>query len=427
MTKYIIFFTALLFSQSVYSQIYTEKQTRHRFAQMTLGLDFQASFGGSTNYINLQGNTQPLEFGGSFSPRVLIGGTHFWGHADFYVAIPLYSTFNKKEQQEITALRGVETVFKYYPLRIENNKFRPYIGTSLAPFYYKQSNNNFEYPNGPALNHTNFPLLGGITFNSKNHLIELGMAWNYANRQDYYISRTNLESVKTPPFYATLSYRYMFETTLGAEKNWESGKTKEVTRTLAERGALNGFYIGAGVSSAFWLKENSYNSNTRPYINKYDTSIMPDFTMGYYLHQPDLNIAVGYRAYGASTKTYGAIQQLKRKSILFEVTKYLFDYHGFVPFIGPVISYEKLSFEEEFEGRKTVDLKGDKLGYGLTFGWDIRPNRLQTWILRTNLRWYPNLDLDVDQGSKISFDNLEFNFIQLIIYPNRIIKRKSKR
>ena len=219
----------------------------------------------------------------------------------------------------------------------------------------------------------------------------------------------------------------MIETTLSAEKNWESGITEKVTKTLAERGALNGFYIGVGISSAFWLKESSYNNAIRPYINKYSPSILADFTLGYYLHKPDLNMAVGYRGYGASTRTYGAIQQLKRKSILFEVTKSLFDYHGFVPFIGPVISYENLSFKESFEGTKTVDLKGNKLGYGLTLGWDIRPNRIQSWVLRTNLRWYPNLDLDVDQNSKISFDNLEFNFIQLIIYPNRIIKRKSKR
>lgn len=219
----------------------------------------------------------------------------------------------------------------------------------------------------------------------------------------------------------------MLETTLSAEKNWESGRTEEVTKTLAERGKLNGFYLGAGISSAFWLKESSYNSKTRPYINKYSTSIMPDFTLGYYLHKPDLNIAVGYRGYGTSTKTYGAIQQLSRKSILLEVTKCLFDYHGFVPFIGPTVSYEKLSFKENFEGTTTIDIEGNKFGYGLTFGWDIRPNRIQSWILRTNLRWYPNLHLEVDQNSKISFDNLEFNFIQLIIFPNRIIKRKPKR
>jgi hypothetical protein len=351
----------------------------------------------------------------------LIGGTHFWGHADFYIGIPLLSSSIEYNNQKITARRGVETVFKYYPLRIEHNKLRPYIGTSLAPFSFEQRNGNFRYSNGPLLNHTSFPLLGGFTYNSKNHLIELGLAWNYRNKQDYYISSTQIERIKTPPIYATLSYRYMFETTLSAEDNWESGRTKKITDILAEKGRLNGFYVGAGISSAFWLNESSYNETNRPYISKYGISIMPDFTLGYYLHKPDLNLAIGYRGYGSSTNTYGAIQQVRRKSVLFEATKYLFDYHGFVPFVGPYFSYENLSFEENFEDSKTYDTKERKLGYGFTFGWDIRPNRIQSWILRTNIRWNPNLFIEVEPNQKVSFDNLEFNFIQLIIYPNRMI------
>lgn len=211
-------------------------------------------------------------------------------------------------------------------------------------------------------------------------------------------------------------------TTLSAEKDWESGRSKEVTDILAESGRLNGFYVGAGISSAFWLNQSSYNQSNRPYISKYDNSTMPDFTLGYYFHKPDLNVAIGYRGYGTSTNAYGAIQQLLRKSFLFEATKYLFDYHGFVPFLGPTISYENLSFMEDFEGQMIYDVEDSKLGYGLTFGWDIRPNRIQSWILRTNLRWYPSLFLEVEPNSKVSFDNLEFNFIQLIIYPNRMIK-----
>lgn len=392
---------------------------------MNFGVDFQSSFGGSAKFINSQGNISSFNLNSNFSPRLLIGGTHFWGHADIYIAIPVASQNTTAQNQEITAFRGVETVFKYYPWRIENHKIRPYVGTSIAPFYYQQKNYNFTYANGPELNHTNFPLLGGLTFNAKNHLIELGVAWNYENTQDYYISRNTIAQVDTPPLYATLSYRYMIDTTLNAEKSWESGQTEKVTTYLADRGLLNSLYIGVGMSSAFWLNTSDYNKELRPYIGKYDTSIMPDFTLGYYLHKPDVNIAIGYRSYGTSTNVYGAVQQLNRKSFLIEATKYLFDYKGFAPFIGPALSYEKLTFQESFEGINTVNENDKKLGYGLTFGWDIRPNRIQNFILRTNLRWYPNLTLDVNNTS-ISFNNLEFNFIQLIIYPNRFKKRTIK-
>lgn len=427
MKKLVTVLLLFLTTPICHAQVYTEKQTRHRFAQLNIGFDFQSSFGGSSKYLDQQGNIQSVQLSNSFAPRFLIGGTHFWGHADFYIAIPLIYPSFSIDNQKITAFRGVETVFKYYPYQIEYQKIRPYIGVSLAPFFFEHQNNYFQFPDGPDLNHISYPLLGGITYNAKNHLVELGFAWNYQNMQDYYISRTQVEKINTPPFYASLSYRYTIETTLSAEKNWESGKTKEITDFLASKGRLNSLYIGAGISSAFWLKQSSYNKTVRPYIGKQGISIMPDFTVGYYLHEPDLNFAIGYRSYGASTNSYGVNQQLRRNSILIESTKYLFDYQGFVPFIGPVISYENLLFQENFEGSLTLNYNYKKLGYGLTFGWDIRPNRIQSWILRTNLRWYPNLVLPIHANNKVAFDNLEFNFIQLIIYPNRLINLKSKK
>ena len=67
----------LLICNLAYSQVYTEKQTRHRFAQLNLGVDFQSSFGGSTKYLDQQGKHNPLNLSSSYSPRFLIGGTHF--------------------------------------------------------------------------------------------------------------------------------------------------------------------------------------------------------------------------------------------------------------------------------------------------------------------------------------------------------------
>jgi len=420
-----IILTIILLSilgQISFSQVYTEKQTRHRFAQLNMGLDWETNFGGHTNYLDKAGNIKTTKLSSTYTPRFVIGGTHFWGHADFYIAIPLSSPKIAADNQEIQYLRGVETAFKYYPRRIEHRKFSPYIGFSIAPFYFEQHNNFLAFKNGPELYSTNFPLLTGVTFLNKNHLFEFGLAWNYANKQTYPISRLQKAAIKTPPLYLNLSYRYMLETTLSAEKNWESGQTKVITEKLTMQKKLNGVYVGVGLSAAFWSGESSYNTAERTYIEKYGISILPDFTFGYYLHRPDINIALGYRGYGTSTNTYGTRQVLQRNSLVLETTKCLFDYHGFVPFIGPAISYENLSFKEQFEQQQAYEVSKNKIGYGITFGWDIRPTRIQTWILRTNLRWYPNLKLEVKGEKKISFDTLEFNFIQLIIYPNRLFK-----
>ena len=221
--------------------------------------------------------------------------------------------------------------------------------------------------------------------------------------------------------------RYFFDASIRAEPNWESGKTKKMTEALEKRGGLNTFYLGVGLSSAFWLGESTYNTENRPYLTKYSTSILPDFSFGYYHHKWDMNLGLSYRNMSASTDAYGAVQFIDRQSLGVEVTKNLFDYNGFVPFIGPILSKENLGFTEFFEGQQFRDIDQRKLSFGLTFGWDIRPNRLTSWILRTNLRWYPSLNLAVDTSNAISFNNLEFNFIQLIIYPGRMFKPVNKR
>lgn len=419
MNKIYLFICFLGLSHSLVAQVYVEKQTRHRFAQLNLGFDFQSSFGGSVTYLDASDRLQNLDLESLRRPRFLIGGTHFWGHADIYIAIPMGGPTMSSDNQEINFLSGVETVFKYYPWRIAHNKIRPFIGTSLAPFYFEQDNDNLLFGDGPELNHTGLPLLAGLSFNNKNHLVDLGFMWNYANERDYYISRDQIATIDTPPLYVNLSYRYMIETTLNAEKNWESGRTAEVVEALEAEKKLDGIYLGAGMSSAWWMGQSTYNTANRPYIERYSTSIMPDFTLGYYFNKADLNIATSYRGYGTSTNTYGAIQSLNRRSLVLEATKFIFDYHGFVPFVGPALSYERLSFTESFERELVHDMTDDQVSYGLTFGWDVRPNRLQNFILRTNLRWFPDLQLEVDNNQSISFNNIEFNFIQLIIYPNR--------
>ena len=401
-------------------QVFVEKQTRHRFAQLNMGLDYQTNFGGTTSYLDALGQSQSLDFKSLNKLRFLIGGTHFWGHADFYIAISLFNPRMRENNQEVYYSSGVETVFKYYPWRIKHKTIRPFVGLSIAPFYYEQDNLNLEYGDGPELNHTSLPVVGGFTFNYKNHLLETSLLWNYANQQDYFISRTVSSTVETPPLYFSVSYRFMLETTLSAEKSWENGTAQSIAADKASKGELNNFFVAAGLSSSFWNGKSSYNEKIRPYITKYSTSIMPDFALGYYLHKPDLNFTLSYRGYGTSTNSYGAIQVLKRRSLAFEITKFLFDYHGFVPFVGPLVSYEDLLFQEEFEDQLIHNIEDNQFTYGLAFGWDIRPNRLQTWILRTNLRWYPKLEIQVEEGNAIAFDNIEFNFIQLVIYPGRM-------
>ncbi len=401
------------------AQVYTEKQSRHRFAQLSLGLDYQTSLGGKTTFLNASGNLESLDLGSIQKPRFLIGGTHFWGHADFYIAIPIAGPSFESNNQDIFFTSGVETIFKYYPWRIEHHRLRPFVGFSIAPFFYQQDNLIGE-GTGPEKLHLGFPLLSGFTYNHQNFLLELGLNYNYSNSIDYFISRSREATIQTPPLYLYFSLRYMLETTLSAEKGWESGETARITDHLAAKGQLNNFFIGAGMSSAWWLGNSSYNQSERPFLPGYGISLMPDFSLGYYLHQPDINLALNYRSYNGGGTTYGVRQSLKRRSISLEATKYVLDYHGFAPFIGPAISYENLRFRERFEQEALKEFQDQKIAFGIAFGWDIRPNRLQTFLLRTNLRYFPSLKLDVAGNKQINFSNIEFNFIQLIVFPERL-------
>ena len=86
-------FTLLLglvfLTSQMQAQLFVEKQSRHRFAQLTFGLDYQSSIGGQTRFLNAQNQIASFDLGQTQKARLLIGGTHFWGHADIYLAIPL--------------------------------------------------------------------------------------------------------------------------------------------------------------------------------------------------------------------------------------------------------------------------------------------------------------------------------------------------
>lgn len=420
MKHILILYILIMFSFSANAQLYVEKQTRHRFAQMNVGIDIQRSFGGNTTFLNSDNQLQSLNLGSLARPRVIIGGTHFWGHADFFIAIPVVNPNFESDDQTIFFSNGVETGFKVFPWRIEHKKLRPYVGVSIAPYRYRQNNLLSGFPNGPGVNHTGYPVIAGLVYNSGSHILELNAGWNYNNNIDYYISRSTVTQVSTPPIYASIGYKYLFDTTVGAEESWESGATQLATKRLAAKGKLTGWTIGLGMSSSLGLGSSEYNANTRPYIFEKGISIFPDIAIGYHLFHPDMNINLAYRKYGKSTRTYGTVQRKNRRSIGLEIVKYVGDYHGFAPFIGPIVSSERLTFSETHEGENTQEISKDQIHMGLTFGWDIRPDRMQTMVLRTSLRYYPNLHInDLPEGA-VTFTNLEFNFIQVVLYPGRM-------
>ncbi len=401
---------AILFTTGILAQSYVKSQTRHRFAQLNLGVDYLFMPSANTQSTFINDNSQPENFqlDNGHQARLIFGGTHFWGHADFYVAVPIAS-FGKSY-----FVPSVETGAKYYPWRLQRNKIRPFIGAAFIPSLYQQGDGTSKIKNM-------YPVLGGISYAHKLNIIELGLTYNFLNSYQYYISPTQQTTVKTHPLWFTLAFKYMLETTATAEDEWLNGNTKRKTDSLAHTGKLNSFYIAAGPSASFYTSESEYNNQTKPYLDNHIASnIFADLSVGYYHHFSDAQINLAYRNVNSNLKAYGSEQKLNRKSLSIEFQKFLFDYHGFVPFIGVSFSKEWLNVQESTNNIKTIDESSTAIKPGISFGWDIRPNRLQTFIIRTNLRYVPNLSVKMPNGQLVNFNQLEFNFIQLVLYPQRI-------
>ena len=58
------------------------------------------------------------------------------------------------------------------------------------------------------------------------------------------------------------------------------------------------------------------------------------------------------------------------------------------------------------------------MGYGVVFGWDIKQSDVDYITLRTNLRYTPEFNFK-SGGYKFTSERIEFNFIQIVYYPER--------
>jgi hypothetical protein len=387
-------------SYSLFGQPYIHGgNTRHRFAQMYVGADIRW-------YPKGQGiipsATSADAFSASEELRIKIGGIHFWGHADFFIA------FNVLSINKSGFATGVETGGIYYPLRLQHKKLRPFVGISFITQYYKAGAAGF-------LEDIRFPLLAGVGYMHKQHYFTLAASYTYQRNYTYYISTEQASSLKMPGFTVTLGYAFTFETTISAEKNWQNGKTQKATEILGNEGKLNGLTIGIGMSSALMTKESA----NYDFLNQHKlANPFVEFSLGYYFFKPDLQLNLAFRNINSKQTAFGLEQTARRTVYTFEAYHFLADYHGFAPFLGATLGYEQLTLTDDF-GQTQNTYKSAAIKPGLIAGWDIRPNNLQSWYLRTNVRWTPNLSVEGAVGT-FNFDQLEINFIELVIFPGRL-------
>jgi hypothetical protein len=425
-----IFFIISTLSIDSFAQIpsFSKDSTkRFRFAQTTIGGDLRITpAGGTSSFINSSGATESYDLGSAAWGRFVISGWHFWGHADFYIGLPLMKLSEKEFGTDGNAfyMNGVETGVKLYPSKIQEGKLRPFIGMSFNNTVFWQEHDKVKNLN---LSRNTLPVQAGLTYVKNKSIFDLGVTYNHQTDFDYYISKTQTSSVSLPKVNLSLGWRTYFDMSEKDEPALLDGSLDSLGRKIKSDKKASAFSIAAGLSSPFYIK-NKYNSENFPYIGdfRFSNSFI-DYGLGFYWHKPDVHFNVAYRNYKNKLDAFDVQQEYKRNSVGLEVYKFLFDYHGFVPFLGPIVSYDQNSMKVSENGADLVNHTQSDVRYGFVFGWDIRQDDIQWLMLRTNLRYYPSYQLNIE-NKDYNFNQLEFNIIQAVFYPSRFkwVKNNKK-
>jgi len=423
--RIVIFIFSLSCIFKLIAQDTTSQKQRLDFAKnyFELGGIYFPSFTGKRL---LNGQETMFTHPASMNQYIAWGGFHFWGHAEFYVNIPLkHRTFSKNEETDFELLHNVITGARFYPWAIKEKKIRPYFGIGWSSMSFKQT---IEPEQDQPYQSKNFMLNyeAGFTYNFKNFGVRLGANYFNDNTWKYPISPTQKSTIKTPNYSFQLGLLYAFDMTKNNPKNvvdeWNSYPKKSKLSYNAKK--FGDFFIAAGPSSSFSLSKSKFNQSNFPFLkDRLSSKPYFDYAIGYQFNKANFFTALSYRNPEFETKGYGVTQNIKKNSIAFEVNKYLSDYRGHASYIGFNIAYDNIKYTEDVNGVKR-ELSFSSFEPGITFGWDIVPGKTSEAItLRTNLRWYPLSNFGVD-GQKFKFSQLEYNLIQVVFYPERLKKRK---
>lgn len=404
--------TAALAQDSVYTQRYLSKSTR--FAWTTLGVEL-LSLGGGTNTRVEQGNVVAGSFGRTTYPGLTIGGVHFWGHADFYVTFPLglLALNDQREPLRVTYRQGIETGARIYPWKLSPGKWRPFVGVSRRLLSYRQESDD---ASTVAPNYQQFitPIQFGITYVSPRFLVSLSSYYQRKQEADYFVAPTQTGRITFDPLSFNLSLLWYWDTDRGYRTKAAATNLNLLYKVLQKENLLSAWYWGVGPSSALQMSRSPLFEKKFPYLyDDFSGGFAPDLTFGRFFDQAELHVGISYRTYAARLRGFDTDIQMRRHSFMVEAFKNMFDWLGFVPYVGITGSLENM--RTRVNGELTTE---SKPAVGFIFGWDIRVTKTGTNVLRTNLRYVPNLHSRV-QGEKLMYDHLEFNFIQWVQYIGR--------
>lgn len=396
--------------------------TQYNFAQSYIGLAMQyLPASGETHYLTNDGALQKANIPALIQPRLRIGGLHFWGKADFSLSFPLYGWYAGKQQAELQSAysTGVDVGARYYIRHIRRNRLSPFVGINWCAYSYIQKANSQAW--GPLLDKQMYSLEAGACYTTRRaYLFDAVVQFLPLHTFDYALSRTWFSTLTLPSLSFQIGIKKLFDFT----NYYSSGGMQKYHVALDKymnAGRMgNSFSIAAGPSSALQISRSPFERNERAFLqNAFPVGLFPDLAVGYYVARPNIEVRLSYRPITQSQSAYDFSQRINRQSLLLEGIKFFWDYKGFVPFAGAGLSAEWIQMLEKDSGRTITDIHSKQDALVLVAGWDIRPSKVEWLILRTNLRYSPDLHLTIN-SQRLSLDQLEINFIQVVFYPQRL-------
>lgn len=426
MRKVILFASVIMLCQAMAAQEYIiEGRKRLNFAKtyFELGSQFAPSFIGKK--IGQDNTIQTFKNPAAFVPYLNIGGLHFWGHAEFYISIPIAQLrLKNSDSLNFSYSNSVVTGARLLPWAYKDKKIRPYLGASWAVVNLNQNSEN-ELAKSSYLENR-ILLDGGLIYGKKNLMARIGVNYNPSSQWNYPISKTTFQSISTPSLipYFGLVYSYESTRSKGMEKQNAILNQYPVLSSPSMDATKKGdWFVGIGPSTSFIVSKSAYNQTVNPFFtSKPISTTFWDVALGYQFNKAGLVTAISYRSPSFTNESFGVRQVIMKQTVVFETFKFLTDYTGFTPYLGLNLGFDRLTFTEKSE-TKDISLNKNSLNPGLTFGWDILPGKTQQpFVLRTNLRWFPFEKINVNDKA-FSLNQIEYNVIQAVFYPSRFRKK----
>lgn len=368
-----------------------------------------------------------------------IGALHFFGHADLWVSIPILSRGAPigagAEARRARATYLVGTGVKYYPWALRPGTLRPFVSTGLLV-------RTFGVEAAPAANVATgkderllWPVGVGLGWRTPWGIVaDLQCEYSLGDRAtiDAATDLRPLDQTTGVPATAGLDLRGL-RVVLGirgvvdlsreaVRPGFREGEIASLRRRIAD-GTANAWNLAAGPSTKLISNGSSY-FDRRPFFGRgLNHGVFLHASAGFYHFGLDAELRAAYRGMAGKAEAFGGMLKNGDTTVFLEALKF-FDlgFYGFVPFVGLGVGHAWLDFAETVPSERLA-LSARRVVASVPFGWDIRIRPSGWWLLRTNLRWVPRAEIDVAAGVPYDLGGLEFDFIQLVVFPERLFGR----